>query len=63
MRGTPTDTKYVIVPLGPGTKNTGTTRWLSVGHGGKGNQKNFGKKLFMTDPLGALFTKFRRGTF
>ena len=26
------------------------------GHRGKGNQKNFGKKLFTTEPLGALFT-------
>ena len=32
------------------------------GHSGKGNEKNFGKKLFTTDPLGALFTSSRRGT-
>ena len=29
------------------------------GHSGKGNQKNFGEKLFTAQPLGALFTSLR----
>ena len=37
--------------------DTGTTRSPSAGHISKGNQKNFGEKLFTTNPLGALFTK------
>ena len=44
------------------TIDTGTTRWSSAGHSGKVNQKNFDKKLFTANPLGALFTKRRRGS-
>ena len=42
--------------------DTGTTRCPSASHSGKGNLKNIGKKLFTTNPLGALFTKTHRGT-
>ena len=31
-----------------------------AGHSGEGNQQNFGKKLFVTNPLGVLFTKSNR---
>ena len=41
--------------------DTGTTRRPSAGHRVKANQKHFSKKLFTTNPLGALFTKSRRG--
>ena len=37
--------------------DTGTTRCSSAGHSSKRNQKNFGKKLFTTDPLRAVLTK------
>ena len=41
--------------------DTRLTRCPSAGHSGMGNLENFGKKLFITNPLGVLFTKSRRG--
>ena len=41
--------------------DTGITRCPSAGHSCKRNQENFGKMLFMANPLGVLFTESRRG--